>query len=154
MRRTTPTLPHPHPRRPRRRTAALLAALALTLAALFNLAGPAAAATDYTQSATQLNSSQLQISFTPTTAALYVDVHYLVNGANQQNFRMANNAGVWTQTVSSLSSGNTVEYWFTYEKSGPQYDTPHFSFTMAAPAAPSPRPPSARRAAVTPPPSR
>jgi len=67
-----------------------------------------------------------------TTAALYVDVHYLVNGANQQNFRMANSNGTWTQTVSSLSTGNVLEYWFTYEKNGPQYDTPHFTYTQTS----------------------
>ena len=131
MRRTA--LPRP-PRLPSRgRIVALLTAIVLTLAALLGLtatAAPASAATDYTQSVTQLNASQTQITFVPTTAALYVDVHYLVNGANQQNFRMANSNGTWTQTVSSLSAGNVLEYWFTYEKNGPQYDTPHFTYTQ------------------------
>jgi hypothetical protein len=39
-------------------------------------AGSASAAADYTQSVTQLNATQAQISFTPTTPARYVDVHY------------------------------------------------------------------------------
>ncbi|MFF4341691.1 hypothetical protein ACFY00_17360 [Kitasatospora sp. NPDC001540] len=133
MRRTT-ALSHPHPR-PRPRVLALLTAVALTLAALLGLAataGPASAAADYTQSATQLNATQLKIAFTPTTPALYVDLHYLVNGANQQNVRMTNASGTWTWTVSSLATGNAVEYWFTYEKSGPQYDSPHFTFTMGS----------------------
>ncbi|MFJ6214971.1 chitobiase/beta-hexosaminidase C-terminal domain-containing protein [Streptomyces sp. NPDC092296] len=133
MRRTAlPRRTRPHPGRGRP-AVALLAVLALALAGLLGLtgtAGTALAATDYTQSATQLSASQAQISFTPTTPAAYVDVHYLVNGANQQNFRMANNAGTWTQTVSSLGTGTVLEYWFTYEKSGPQYDTPHFSYTQ------------------------
>ncbi|ACU75495.1 coagulation factor 5/8 type domain protein [Catenulispora acidiphila DSM 44928] len=85
---------------------------------------------DYTQSATQLNATQAQLSITPTTPAAYVDVHYLVNGGGQQNFRMTNNAGTWTQTVSSLTTGAVVEYWFTYEKNGAQYDTPHFTYTQ------------------------
>ncbi|MFK0191851.1 hypothetical protein [Kitasatospora sp. NPDC090308] len=144
MRRTT-ALSHPHPRQPARpRVLALLAAVALTLAALFGLAataGPASAAGDYTQSATQLNASQVKIVFTPTTPALYVDVHYLVNGANQQNVRMANSAGTWSWTVGSLTTGNALEYWFTYEKSGPQYDSPHFTFTVGGGASsPSPSP--------------
>src|SRR5205814_1214447 len=58
-----------------------------------------------------------------------VDVHYLVNGANQQNFRMTNNAGTWLQTVSNLATGTVLTYWFTYEKNGPLYDTPHFTYT-------------------------
>ena len=53
---------------------ALLGALAITAAATL----PAAAASsDYTQSVTQLNATQARISFTPTTPALYVDVHYI-----------------------------------------------------------------------------
>ncbi|MFC1426500.1 chitobiase/beta-hexosaminidase C-terminal domain-containing protein [Streptacidiphilus sp. N1-12] len=114
----------------------MLTAVALVVAALLGLAanyGTASAdASDYTQSVTQLNATQAQIKFTPTTPAVYVDVHYLVNSANQQNFRMTNTAGVWTQTVSSLATGNVLEYWFTYEKNGPQYDTPHFTFTQGS----------------------
>ncbi|MFC1400492.1 chitobiase/beta-hexosaminidase C-terminal domain-containing protein [Streptacidiphilus sp. N1-5] len=131
MRRTA--LPRPPRPASRGRVVALLTAVLLTLAALLGLTAtalPASAATDYTQSVTQLNASQTQITFIPTTAALYVDVHYLVNGANQQNFRMANSNGTWTQTVSSLTAGNVLEYWFTYEKNGPQYDTPHFTYTQ------------------------
>ena len=72
----------------------------------------------------------MRLSFTPTTPAAYVDVHYLVNGGGQQNFRMTNSGGTWTQTVSGLSAGSVVTYWFTYEKSGPQYDTPHYTYTQ------------------------
>ncbi|WUN35601.1 chitobiase/beta-hexosaminidase C-terminal domain-containing protein [Kitasatospora sp. NBC_00315] len=43
---------------------------------------------------------------------------------------MANSAGVWTQTVSGLATGNALTYWFTYEKSGAQYDTPQFAYTV------------------------
>ncbi|MFD6529607.1 chitobiase/beta-hexosaminidase C-terminal domain-containing protein [Streptomyces sp. NPDC060184] len=119
---------------PKQRVIALLSALLLALVGLLGLdqsAAPASAAeADYTQSVTQLSSTQAQISFTPTTSAVYVDVHYLVNSANQQNVRMTNGAGTWTQTVGSLSAGTVLEYWFTYEKSGPQYDTPHFTYTQ------------------------
>src|SRR5690242_15820612 len=85
---------------PKHRVIALLSALILALVGLLGLdqsAAPAsAAAPDYTQSVTQLSPTQAQISFTPTTSAVYVDVHYLVNNANQQNVRMTNNAGTWT----------------------------------------------------------
>jgi hypothetical protein len=86
---------------------------------------------DGTSAAVRLNATQAQLSFKPTTPAAYVDVHYLVNGANQQNFRMTNNSGTWTQTVSNLSSGNVITYWFTYEKNGPQYDTPHYTYAQS-----------------------
>ncbi|HEX7302279.1 chitobiase/beta-hexosaminidase C-terminal domain-containing protein [Lentzea sp.] len=115
-----------------------LAGLAATAIALSSFASSsvASAADDYTQSVTALDSTQARINFTPTTPALYVDVHYLVSGVNQQNFRMTNNSGTWQKTVGSLSSGTQVEYWFTYEKSGPQYDTPHFTYTHGSTQAP------------------
>lgn len=119
----------------RRRRRGAVATLALTASTLLLGAGlnaPAAlAADDYTQSVTQLSSTQLQLNFTPTTPAVYVDVHYTgVPGVGQQNVRMTNASGTWHSTVNGLSSGNTLDYWFTYEKSGPQYDTPHFTFTV------------------------
>ncbi|SDY03053.1 Chitobiase/beta-hexosaminidase C-terminal domain-containing protein [Amycolatopsis xylanica] len=113
--------------RQRRRAGVIL--LVASLLALTGFGGTAAAEADYTQSVVSLGATQAQISFTPTTPALYVDVHYLVNGANQQNVRMVNGSGTWRHTVGSLSSGNVLDYWFTYEKNGPQYDTPHYSYT-------------------------
>ncbi|SFW60213.1 chitobiase/beta-hexosaminidase C-terminal domain-containing protein [Amycolatopsis australiensis] len=109
-----------------------LALVASALLVAAGLSAPAAlAADDYTQSVSQLSSTQVQISFTPTTPALYVDVHYTgVPGLGQQNVRMTNGSGTWRTTVGGLSSGNVLDYWFTYEKNGPQYDTPHFSYTV------------------------
>ncbi|WP_053736563.1 chitobiase/beta-hexosaminidase C-terminal domain-containing protein [Nocardia sp. NRRL S-836] len=111
------------------------AAVAVVLASLAASA-PASAAEDYTQNVTSVSTSEARINFTPTTPALYVDVHYLITNTPQQNFRMTNNAGTWQKTVGSLSAGTVVEYWFTYEKSGPQYDTPHFTYTHGTTQAP------------------
>ncbi|MDQ7804699.1 chitobiase/beta-hexosaminidase C-terminal domain-containing protein [Amycolatopsis sp. A133] len=115
-----------------RRRGPVLALVASALLVAAGLNAPAAlAADDYTQSVTQVSTSQVQLNFTPTTPALYVDVHYTgVPGVGQQNLRMTNGSGTWRTTVSGLSSGNVLDYWFTYEKSGPQYDTPHFSYTV------------------------
>ncbi|MEV7037367.1 chitobiase/beta-hexosaminidase C-terminal domain-containing protein [Amycolatopsis sp. NPDC051061] len=115
-----------------RRRGPRLALVASALLVAAGLSAPAAlAADDYTQSVTQLSSTQLQLNFTPTTPAVYVDVHYTgVPGVGQQNVRMTNGSGTWRTTVNGLSTGNTLDYWFTYEKSGPQYDTPHFTFTV------------------------
>ncbi|GAA5023682.1 chitobiase/beta-hexosaminidase C-terminal domain-containing protein [Kitasatospora paranensis] len=121
------------PRQGARRVRLLLAVLALLFGGvgLTSVAGTATAASpDYTQSVTATSATQALISFTPTTPALYVDVHYLVNSANQQNIRMVNGSGTWTWTVGGLATGNVLDYWFTYEKSGPQYDTPHFGYTQ------------------------
>ncbi|MDX3188254.1 chitobiase/beta-hexosaminidase C-terminal domain-containing protein [Streptomyces sp. MN03-5084-2B] len=124
-----------------------LALVASAVLVAAGLSAPAAlAADDYTQSVSQPSASQVQISFTPATPALYVDVHYTgVPGLGQQNVRMTNGSGTWRTTVNGLSSGNVLDYWFTYEKNGPQYDTPHFSYTVgggtSAVAAPTFSPP-------------
>ncbi|EMD25283.1 chitobiase/beta-hexosaminidase C-terminal domain-containing protein [Amycolatopsis azurea] len=107
--------------------------LALGLSALLiaaGLGGATAAAADYSQTAASLNASQAQFSFTPATSARYVDIHYTgVPGMGQQNVRMTDSGGTWRHTVGSLSAGTVLDYWFTYEKNGPQYDTPHFGYT-------------------------
>lgn len=108
-------------------------ALALGLSVLLiaaGLGGATAAAADYSQSAASLNATQAQFSFTPASPARYVDIHYTgVPGVGQQNVRMTDNGGTWRHTVGSLSAGTVLDYWFTYEKNGPQYDTPHFTYT-------------------------
>jgi hypothetical protein len=94
---------------------------------------PATAATDFTQTVTQLSGSQVQVSFTPTTPSTFVDLHYLpppTPPIGQQNVRMTNNAGTWQFTIGGLSSGFVLEYWFTYTKNGPAFDSPHFTFTV------------------------
>ncbi|MEK3659125.1 fibronectin type III domain-containing protein [Paenibacillus sp. FSL F4-0236] len=85
---------------------------------------------DFTAGVTRLSSTEASIYITPVTSALYVDVHYKVNGGPQLNYRMTNSSGTWEQTVSGLSAGSSIEYWFTYEKSGPQYDSAHYTFVQ------------------------
>src|SRR5882757_469302 len=137
MRRT------PLPRRARRSrqrwrcgAAALVSAVALVLAGLLSLSptqGTAAAdSSDYTQSVVATSTTQARITFTPTTPAAYVDVRYLVNGANQQNFAMTDSGGTWSLTANQLTMGTVLTYWFTYEKGGPQYDTPQFTYTQGS----------------------
>jgi hypothetical protein len=84
---------------------------------------------DFTQSVTALSGSEAKIRFTPTVASAFVDVHYLVNGGGQQNFRMTNNNGTWEKSVAGLSNGAALQYWFTYEKNGLAYDTAQYSYT-------------------------
>ncbi|GAB3878680.1 chitobiase/beta-hexosaminidase C-terminal domain-containing protein [Kibdelosporangium lantanae] len=111
----------------RRRLGVIAAVAALTTA----LSASTATAADYTQSVAQLNASQAQVLFTPTAPAKYVDLHYTgVPGVGQQNVRMLENAGTWQYTVGSLTNGTTLDYWFTYERNGPQFDTPHFTYTQ------------------------
>lgn len=104
----------------------LLFGMVLALVASVSTAAPARAAVDYTQGVTPVTASQARIWFTPTTASALVDVHYVVAGSpdGQQNFRMTRNGGTWEKAV----AGQSFEYWFTYEKGGPLYDTPHFTY--------------------------
>ncbi|WP_457029491.1 beta-1,3-glucanase family protein [Kitasatospora sp. P5_F3] len=111
-----------------RRTLPVL--LGLLLALLLATVRPAGAAVDYTQGVNAAGTGQVQFWFKPVTPAALVDVHYLVNGAGQQNFRMDAGSS-WTKTV-PVPSGARLDYWFTYEKSGPLYDTPHFAYTVGS----------------------
>lgn len=109
--------------------------IAILIIGLSRGATPAKAAGDYTQGVTPLSSTQAKIWFTPTIPVALVDVHYLVNGTNQQNFRMTNNGGTWTQTVSGLAAGNVIKYAFTYQNSAGQgTDTGWWSFTFTGAA--------------------
>ncbi len=98
-------------------------------------AGPTATNTpvatgDYTKGATKLNSTQAQIWFTSNVNSAWVDVHYTgAPGLGQQNFRMTRNGNTWTQTVSNLTTGTVLTYWFTYEKAGLAYDTGTSTYT-------------------------
>lgn len=115
--------------------------VAASVAALIGLlvsAPPAQAAPDYTQGVTSVDATQARIWFKPTTASSLVDVHYLISGQSQQNFRMANNAGTWEKTVGGLASGTVIDYWFTYEKGGPLFDTPHYTYTHNGSGTPPP----------------
>jgi endoglucanase Acf2 len=85
---------------------------------------------DYTVQVSKTGATAAKISFTPTTPALYVDVHYTVNNGPQLNLRMVLNGSAWEYTVNSISNGQALKYWFTYEKSGPQYDSPQYTYMM------------------------
>ncbi|MFD4244954.1 glycoside hydrolase family 64 protein [Streptomyces sp. NPDC058525] len=123
----------PLPRRIPLLLLALLLALAGSPAPAPAAAGaaPAAAAADYAQGVTPLGSGAVRIWFRPAVPAALVDVHYLPGGGlGQQNLRMTDNAGTWERTVTGLTPGSALPYWFTYEKGGPLHDTPRFTHTV------------------------
>src|SRR4051794_6581793 len=123
------------PGRPRVRVrlmVAIAAVLALLGVGVATAVDASAASPDYTQGVTALNAAQAKVWLRPTTPAGLVDVHYLVSGVPQQDFRMANNGGTWERTVSGLSTGTAIEDWVTYEKSGPLYDTEHYHYSHGA----------------------
>jgi hypothetical protein len=107
---------------------AVLAAFALVGGGVATALGAAAAVPDYTQGVTSVDATQARFWFKPTTPAALVDVHYLISGQPQQDFRMTNNGGTWEKTIGGLSTGTVVTYWFTYEKGGPLFDTGRFTY--------------------------
>ena len=87
---------------------------------------------NYTQGVNNASSSSAQFWFHPCNwTAGYVIVHYSVPGQSQQNVTMSYNsgAGQWQYTGGGMSSGQTITYSFTYQKSGLQYDTPTYTWT-------------------------
>jgi hypothetical protein len=121
------------------RPASFLAAIVLAAAAF---AAPASAQ-DFTQGVTSLNATQARPWFAPNGyTAGYVIVHYLVNNVNQQNVNMVFNGGNgrWEYTISGLSSGSAVTYFFTYNKNGTQLDSQWFQYTHGGGSTPTATP--------------
>ncbi|BAB03955.1 glycosyl hydrolase [Halalkalibacterium halodurans] len=84
---------------------------------------------DYTAGIRGITGNEVTIFFAPTTEARYVDVHLKVNNGQQLNYRMTERNGEWERVVENLSSGDVLEYSFTYEKLGPQYTTEWFTYS-------------------------
>jgi beta-glucanase (GH16 family) len=61
----------------------------------------------------------------------YVILHYIRPGLSQQNVYMSynNSTARWEYTVSGMSSGQVLQYAFTYQENGLQYDTGWYSWT-------------------------
>lgn len=61
----------------------------------------------------------------------YVILHYIAPGQAQQNVYTTYNSGngEWQYSVSGVSSGQVLQYSFTYQKGGLQYDTAWYSWT-------------------------
>lgn len=86
---------------------------------------------DFTNGVTSINNNTARIWFAPTNTSAWVDAHYTVNNGAQQNVRMSYNSGNgrWEWDVTGLATGNSLSYWFTYEKGGLAYDSAIFSYT-------------------------
>ncbi|GCE06763.1 glycoside hydrolase family 16 protein [Dictyobacter aurantiacus] len=61
----------------------------------------------------------------------YVILHYIVPNQVQQNVYMTynNSTARWEYNVSGLGSGQTLQYSFTYQQNGLQYDTSTYNYT-------------------------
>jgi len=86
----------------------------------------------YTHGGEVVSTTSAKLYFKPNGwTAGYVIVHYTVNGGGQQNVNMTYNSstGRWEYTITGLSSGATINYGFTYQKDGIQYDTGGLIYT-------------------------
>jgi beta-glucanase (GH16 family) len=86
----------------------------------------------YTHGGEVVSTTSAKLYFKPNGwTAGYVIVHYTVNGGSQQNVNMTYNSstGRWEYTITGLSSGATINYGFTYQKDGIQYDTGGLIYT-------------------------
>ncbi|WP_214482878.1 glycosyl hydrolase [Bacillus sp. SM2101] len=68
--------------------------------------------------------------FTPNAgSSAFVDFHYKVNDEVQQNVRAVKNGENWEYTVNGLQAGDSINFFYTYEKSQLAYDSPWYEYT-------------------------
>lgn len=99
----------------------------------FTVGGPGGGAVTFTNGVDQQNSSVVTLWLKPSQPIAFADVHYTINGVGQQNFRMPFNSAIgrFEKTVTALSAGQVISYWFTYSLTGATAaDTGRFSFTV------------------------
>ncbi len=76
---------------------------------------------------TQLDATSAQFTVDTTN---WADVHYTLNSADQQNFRMVPSGDTQTHVLSGLANGDIINFNFTYQNnSGEVLETPWLSYT-------------------------
>lgn len=110
-----------------------LTRVAVALSMLW-LATPTAPRAAVTTGSTTLSCAQVQLW---ANGVAWADLHYVVNGGAQLNVRMTQSGTSAAYTVSGLSSGAAVRYFFTYAPSGSSaaVDTAWTSMTVSCGAA-------------------
>lgn len=87
--------------------------------------------TAFTQGVDNLSSTSARVWFKPNGwTAGYVILHYVRPGLAQQNVQMSYNSAAarWEYTVTGISSGQTLQSSYTYQRNGAQYDTGWYSW--------------------------
>ncbi|WDF50124.1 glycoside hydrolase family 64 protein [Paenibacillus sp. KACC 21273] len=119
----------------------LLLSMLVLVSSLFPPASSSVSAADYTQGVTT-SGTTATIWFSSNVNTSWVDVHYSVNSGNLQNLRMTYDSGSkrYVQNVASVSSGQVIQYSFTYNNGTAAYDTSKFSYTVTTGSTPPPNP--------------
>lgn len=92
---------------------------------------PSGCTGDFTRGVDNVNSNTARVWFKPCNyTAGYVILHYTRPGLPQQNLNMSYNtsAARWEYSVVGITAGQTLNYQFTYQKNGLQYDSAWFSW--------------------------
>ncbi len=100
-----------------------------------------AAAADYTHGGSSDNGSAT-IWLKSNVNTRWADLHYSINSGAQQNVRMAANATTARYEYRlTATTGNQVNYWFTYNNGPAAYDTPRFNYVVGSTTTPLPEGP-------------
>lgn len=86
---------------------------------------------DYSVKIVEESAGSCKIVFTPSKAASYVEVHYKVNGENQQNLPLAESSGSFEHEVKNVKAGDELSISFTYN-TGSAYDTEWWTHTVGS----------------------
>ncbi|MFS1517337.1 fibronectin type III domain-containing protein [Bacillus sp. SCS-151] len=76
------------------------------------------------------NGDSATFIFTPNIAGTsFVDLHYTINGAQQQNIATANNDESWVYTINDLTNGDIVLFFYTYSSGTAASDSDEYEYT-------------------------
>jgi hypothetical protein len=82
-----------------------------------------------------VSGSTATVWFAPSQGSTtWVDIHYRLNGGDQQNLRMQWNAGNgrYETTIAPVGNGNEIGYSFTYNKGQAAYDSASHRYVVGA----------------------
>jgi hypothetical protein len=110
----------------------LLLSLSLTMLFVTN-----ASAADYNHGVVVTGNSAT-LWFTSAVNTTWVDAHYKINNSIMQNVRMAYNNNLTRYEYRfDITTGDNIEYFFTYNNGTPAYDTPTFTYKIQSTSNPS-----------------
>ncbi|GHC05115.1 di-heme oxidoredictase family protein [Cerasicoccus arenae] len=86
---------------------------------------------NYVAWVSELADGTLRFEFYSLVPSDFADIHYSVNGGSQLNLRMSGNGPRWHYDTPPLADGDSVNFYFTYDREGPVEDTPSYQHIIA-----------------------
>ncbi len=87
---------------------------------------------DYEAGITNGGEGEALLDFIPSKESAYVIAYYSINSGTVAGYNMTVNNNAWEKLISGLSDGDTIDYYFVYEKNGPQYQSDSYQYTFTA----------------------